>query len=207
MLRLIALAQRHEGAGDAAMNRQSFVDCKRAAGPTLSLRVDNGRIASTAAEAAGVAARHGAHAQSGCRRHSGGFVIGKHSGLAAVNASLSDLDLQASPSELDAILARGQLRGGHQHAGGRHGLPKSRCNQAPPPRRAVRGFADIVQTTVTRGHRLDTSVRPTPTAKSMAPPMTAASARQSAPHQSTGCLIFQALLPPVFTARSNIGVG
>jgi homocitrate synthase NifV len=34
------------------------------------------------------------------------FVIGKHSGLAAVTASLSDLDLQASPSELNAILAR-----------------------------------------------------------------------------------------------------
>jgi hypothetical protein len=65
VLRLIALAQRHEGAWDAAMNRQSFVDCKRAAGPTRSLQVDNGRITSTAAEAAGVAARHGAPARTG----------------------------------------------------------------------------------------------------------------------------------------------
>ncbi len=34
------------------------------------------------------------------------FVIGKHSGLAAIAASLSDLDLLAHPSELRAVLAR-----------------------------------------------------------------------------------------------------
>lgn len=34
------------------------------------------------------------------------FVIGKHSGLAAITASLSDLHLQASPDEQRAILAR-----------------------------------------------------------------------------------------------------
>jgi homocitrate synthase NifV len=34
------------------------------------------------------------------------FVIGKHSGLAAITASLSDLRLQASPDEQRAILAR-----------------------------------------------------------------------------------------------------
>lgn len=38
------------------------------------------------------------------RSHS--IVIGKHSGLAAIEASLGKLDLQASPDELDAILAR-----------------------------------------------------------------------------------------------------
>ena len=34
------------------------------------------------------------------------FVMGKHSGLAAITASLSELKLQASPRELPAILAR-----------------------------------------------------------------------------------------------------
>jgi homocitrate synthase NifV len=34
------------------------------------------------------------------------FVIGKHSGLAAITACLSDMDLKASPNELRAILAR-----------------------------------------------------------------------------------------------------
>jgi len=34
------------------------------------------------------------------------FVIGKHSGLAAITAGLSDLRLEASPAELGAILAR-----------------------------------------------------------------------------------------------------
>ncbi len=34
------------------------------------------------------------------------FVIGKHSGLAAITAMLSNLDLKASPNELAAILAR-----------------------------------------------------------------------------------------------------
>ncbi len=34
------------------------------------------------------------------------FVIGKHSGLASITAMLSDLDLPASPDELDAILAQ-----------------------------------------------------------------------------------------------------
>lgn len=38
------------------------------------------------------------------RSHS--IVIGKHSGLAAIEASLGKLDLQASPDELTAILAR-----------------------------------------------------------------------------------------------------